>query len=320
LFSLVGNDVSNISIPIYIIDTSLSPSYNLSSSVTSVNTDNSSFIVSLITTGVTNGSKIPYIITGVDTTDISYVNLSGSFLINNSSSFLLFCASKNKITNGNKIFTLSLVDYSISTNVTFIDTNPLPLFQIKTSLTTSYFTYSATVGIRSFSFYLWTNTSVPNNTPTKYILSGITSSDISNDLSGILLSTQNENINVFKTITITSFINPFTLKISSTQSNINPIQIGINYDNTNKKMTVISASDTIRDINSTFLCQLNSTIKIKVTLFAYSSNMTYTLGTQTGTIYYDVSGFQKTTTISYLFIGDVSLNIGSYYQNLFTDS
>jgi len=329
LFSLVGNDVSNVSIPIYIIDTSLSPSYNLSSNVTEVKTDNSTFIISLTTTGISDGTKVPYVISGVDTTDISYVSLTGNFDVSSNNKILSFSASKYKQTNGDKIFTLSLTEYpTISISVQFKDTNPRPEYIIRTIPLSNYFTDTA-----NFSFYLKTNVSVPSNTPSRYLLSGISyntsdntantvkltnidsslnASYVGNVLSGIFLSSQDFlDISASKVVTIPiTYTNPFTLKISSNQPNIPSTYLGINYSASNP-LLFVNPLENMQSNGSTgnYICTPDTIIKMAVILYGYKQNLTYTIGDISGIIFYDISGFQQTTQISYSFTTDVSFSI-----------
>ena len=330
LFSLLGNDVSNISIPIYVIDTSKSPSYNLSSSATAVTTNDTSFNIYLTTTGLSAGYLVPFIISGVDTTAINYIDLSGTFVIDlYGTSMITFFASKNKQNDGDKTFTLTLLDFPISIDVYFTDTNYKPVFEMKSSLTTNYFQIDNTrrntnfIGTNYFYFYLSTNTSVPNNTPTRYYLSGVNTNDISNiDLSGLILSSQNGEITDtvhYKKITILNSYTPQTLLIKASQQNIIPLRIGLNYGIKSPNQTVVPKGNVALDTYKVLKAIPNSIIYLEATLYGYQENYTYYFKKQnrilsSGYVYCDISGFQQTTDISFLFVSDVSFTIGDIYS------
>jgi len=103
-------------------DTSVTPTYTLSRSAASVN-EGGSFTITLTTTGVNNGTSVPYTITGVTSADISNVSLTGNFVIQSGSNTIVFTAMEDSLTEGNESFTIALDGRAESISVTINDTS-----------------------------------------------------------------------------------------------------------------------------------------------------------------------------------------------------
>lgn len=103
----------NISAPSYVEDSTLegstpAVSYGLSANVTEVN-EGGTFGITLDTTGLPNGTLVPYTISGVQSSDIGGVSLTGNFNINSNSDTISFTASEDFFTDGaDEVFALSL--------------------------------------------------------------------------------------------------------------------------------------------------------------------------------------------------------------------
>ena len=74
------------------------PTYSLSSSATTIN-EGQSFVITLDTTNVPNGTNVPYTITGVDSADIGGVSLTGAFTILNNSATVTFNVTEDNLTD-----------------------------------------------------------------------------------------------------------------------------------------------------------------------------------------------------------------------------
>jgi len=110
-------------ISITINDTSLDPTYSLSSSVSTVNEGNS-FSINLITTDVTNGTLVGYTITGVTTADINLGSLTGNFTVNNNAASLPITVTADQtLAEGNEVFNIALDNGADSVAVTIVDTS-----------------------------------------------------------------------------------------------------------------------------------------------------------------------------------------------------
>ena len=126
IFTLTLNNNAD-SIDVTINDTSVQ-TFNLSSSTTSVN-EGSNFTITLNTQGVSNGTNVPYTISGnVTSTDIDDVSLTGgSFTVGaDGTATATFNVTADQLTEGNETFTLSLDNNADSIDVTINDTSNSP--------------------------------------------------------------------------------------------------------------------------------------------------------------------------------------------------
>ena len=99
--------------------------YALSSDSASTN-EGGSFVITLTTTYVTNGTVIPYTITGVTSADIAGANLSGNFTVNNNTATVTVSVTADATTEGSEIFLMTLNALSVTQSVTINDTSTTP--------------------------------------------------------------------------------------------------------------------------------------------------------------------------------------------------
>ena len=104
----------------------LTPTYILTSSAASVN-EGDSFVITLATTNVINGTNIPYTISGVSNSDISDASLTGNFTIQSNTATLTVNISSDITTEGTESFVISLDDLNVTTSVTINDTSLTPV-------------------------------------------------------------------------------------------------------------------------------------------------------------------------------------------------
>lgn len=146
------------------------PTYTLSRSVDSVN-EGSTFSITLTTTNVPDGSTVPYTITGVTSEDISGAPLFGVFTVIGGTATDTFTATADVATEGNEIFTLTLLDGLGSIAVTINDTSLEPAYSLSRSA-------SAVNEGNSFTVTLTTQ-GISNGTLVPYTITGVSSADIS---------------------------------------------------------------------------------------------------------------------------------------------
>ena len=154
--------------------------YALSASASSVD-EGQSFTVTLTTTGLVNGTIIPYTITGVESSDISDASLTGSFIIGTSQVLTITTTEDNFFDDGNDTFLLTLDEVAgKNVSVTINDTSkPDPIY----SLTTS----RDSLGEGETFVITLTATNVLSGTVIPYTITGIQSADISGEpLTGTL--------------------------------------------------------------------------------------------------------------------------------------
>jgi hypothetical protein len=183
------------------------PTYSLSSFMTPE--EGQSIAVTLITTGLANGSTVPYTITGISQADLTVGTLTGNFTISSNTGGLEFRFARDtpfeyetmriSVNNGNTFLDIPITDVPAGNEVLTISPN-----SITTTQTTNV---TITGGAPNTSFEFSFNTEVLNTTPTS-ISHPITSdrgvystSFISDGLSCQLEDDGNGNIRVVKVTT-----------------------------------------------------------------------------------------------------------------------
>ena len=99
--------------------------YSLSSSAANVN-EGSSVTITLTTTNITDGTTIGYLISGIESGDISE-SLTGNFTVTGNTATITFNVVADATTEGAQTMLLSLVGISSSVSVTVNDTSTTPL-------------------------------------------------------------------------------------------------------------------------------------------------------------------------------------------------
>ena len=126
-FNKFNNNVQlQIGTPAPVVEASAVATYALSSSVASVN-EGSSFVITLTTTNIANGTTIPYTITGVTTADLDGESLTSNFTVNNNTATATFNVTADATTEGTETFLLTLNALSTSQSVTINDTSTTPI-------------------------------------------------------------------------------------------------------------------------------------------------------------------------------------------------
>ena len=148
--------------------------YSLSANVTSVN-EGESFTITLLTTGLVNGSIVPYAITGVTSADIGDVNLTGTFIVGTSTVLNFTATEDNTFDDGNETFTLALTDIADkSIAVQIVDSSkPDPVYSLATT--------RQDIGEGETFTITLTATNVLSGTIIPYTITGIESADISGE-------------------------------------------------------------------------------------------------------------------------------------------
>lgn len=97
--------------------------YQLGTDRTTVN-EGGTINVTLLTTGLVNGSLVGYTITGIQQEDLSSGSLTGFFTVNNNTATLAFGIAADQLTEGPEIFTISInADPNVKASVTINDTS-----------------------------------------------------------------------------------------------------------------------------------------------------------------------------------------------------
>jgi hypothetical protein len=164
------------SIAVAIIDTTLTPTYNLSRSAASV-TEGNSFTITLNTTNLPNGYTVPYVISGTNITsaDINGASLTGNFTINGNSASLVINTTWDYLTESTETLTVTINPTIGSSSSISVDIINLlhPTYSLSANPTSLNEGSSFTITLNT--------TDVPNNTLVPYTITGtgITSADIS---------------------------------------------------------------------------------------------------------------------------------------------
>ena len=148
--------------------------YALTASASSVD-EGQSFTVTLTTTGLVNGTIVPYTITGVSSADISDASLNGNFIIGTNQVLSFTTTADNLFDDGNEIFLLSLNDVDgVSVQVNNNDTRKPDATYSLTS-TRDSISEGESVTITLSATNVLSNTSIP------YTITGVSTADISGE-------------------------------------------------------------------------------------------------------------------------------------------
>jgi len=100
-----------------------SPTYVLSSNVTSVN-EGGSFTITLTTTNIPNGTLVPYNVTGIQDLDLTAGVTTSNFTINNNTASVTFTVKNDTITENTETFRLEVTTGSFPfIDITILDTS-----------------------------------------------------------------------------------------------------------------------------------------------------------------------------------------------------
>jgi hypothetical protein len=104
----------------------IAPGFTLTSSAATVN-EGASITITLTTTGILNGTAIPYVISGANifANDSANGVITGNFVIQNNSNTISFAANADLLTEGSEAFTITAG--GASTSVTINDTSTTPV-------------------------------------------------------------------------------------------------------------------------------------------------------------------------------------------------
>jgi hypothetical protein len=112
-----------VSTSLLINDTSVTPiTYAIGRSASSVN-EGSSMTFTLSTTGVVNGTNVPYTITGISANDLTSGSLTGNFTVSNNIATVTITASADQLTEGAETATITLDNNAASSSVVINDTS-----------------------------------------------------------------------------------------------------------------------------------------------------------------------------------------------------
>lgn len=163
-------DQSATSINITINDTSVDPTYTLSAPISVDEGD--TLTVTLVTTDITDGTLVPYTVTGIDNLDLTTGSLTGNFTVTSNSATQDFLLSLDQFTEGTETFTLSLDNGEDSVNVDILDisTTPVPTYSLTANKPNVNEGDSVTFTLET--------TYVTDGTSVAYTISGVSAADI----------------------------------------------------------------------------------------------------------------------------------------------
>jgi len=147
-FTLTLDDTGN-SIAVSIFDTSQSPTYLLSSNISSVS-EGSTVTVTLTSTNVPNGTDVAYTCTGIDSADLSSGSLTGVFTVNGGTASQAFTLASDLVTEGTETMTVALDNGGATLDITVLDTSTTTAGQ-ELFTTTGVNTWTVPAGITSVS-------------------------------------------------------------------------------------------------------------------------------------------------------------------------
>jgi len=147
-----------------------SPTYAIGKSLSAVN-EGSSVTFTLSTTNVVNGTIIPYVITGVSLADLASGALTGNFTLSGNRAIATITLAADALTEGSETMTVSLSSGVASASVVVNDTSRTPHYTLTSS--------TALVNEGSSVTFTLSTANVANGTVLPYVISGISSGDLS---------------------------------------------------------------------------------------------------------------------------------------------
>ena len=149
--------------------------YSLSTSATSIN-ENGSITITLTTTNVLDGTQVPYTINSNSFSSSDWsggeITSSGIFIVNNNTASKTFTSLADTRTDGDKVLSISLVDYpALTVSSTILDTSQCPANGTVKTTTCIGYTKRVTVynGGYSDGICTTTDTDYPNSVDCGYV-------------------------------------------------------------------------------------------------------------------------------------------------------
>lgn len=172
----------------------LSPTYALAASTTSVS-EGGSFTITLTTTNVSDGTQVPYTITGVSSGDIAGEELTGNFNMLLGTATLEIDVTEDLATEGPETFTITLDNVAESVSVSINDTSVAvdPTYTLSASVPSVSEGDDVTITL--------TTEYVADGTNVAYIISGVSSADISEESLSGNLNIQNNTASIILRVT-----------------------------------------------------------------------------------------------------------------------
>ena len=177
-------DGKGVSYSFNIIDTSIAPTYTLSSDITSADENNNNILtITLDTQRVLDNVTVPYTVTGISAADLTSGSLQGNFTIVNNTGSISFTFDPDQITEGTETFSLTLntpdsdgfATGEPNISVTVTDSSQAPTFSLSSLSANEGQTLTVTL----------TTSDVEDGTTVGYTTSGLVVDDISaGNLSG----------------------------------------------------------------------------------------------------------------------------------------
>ncbi len=150
------------------------PTYSLSRSATSVD-EGSSVTFTLTTTGVANGTSVPYSISGITEGDLSSGSLTGNFVVNEGSAEVTVALASDALTDGSETISITAAGQSSSASVNDTSLTPNPFLTPTYTLSRS----SASFNEGSSVTFTLTTTNVADGANVPYSVTGISAGDLS---------------------------------------------------------------------------------------------------------------------------------------------
>ena len=216
-------------------------SYSLATTASTVN-ESGTFTIALSTTGIANGTTLPYTITGIESADISNASLTGNFIVGTTDN-ITFVVTADGLSEGAETFVIALDNGEASGSVVINDTS-------QSVVTPGYSLAVDNASVNEGGTFKITLTAfnVPANTLVPYTITGVDSADIG----GVSLTGNFETgtagleqtFTVTEDATILEGDETFTLTIDGTTVNVNVLI-------TDSSVKVWELRDIFNDVYST---------------------------------------------------------------------
>jgi len=179
--------------------------FELSSSRATVN-EGDNLTITLLTTSVDGGSTFDYTITGISQSDLSAGNITGTFTVDNQSGSIALTIAEDAVSEGVETLTIDLDDVvcdPISVTINDTSTTPAPTYTLSAN---------TPVDEGDTVVFTLTTTNVAAGTILPFTITGISSDDINENLTG------NFTVNNNTAQTIVSLVNDNTTEGTETMT------------------------------------------------------------------------------------------------------
>lgn len=266
-----------------------------------VSTEDDSFTISLATINISNGTSVPYTITGVSSNDIQGATLTGNFTVNDSSASITFNTTPDFLTEGDEIFVLALNNGKAAISVVITDTvtvDDIPTYVLTSNVEEVNEGQQFTVTL--------TTRNVDSGTVLPYNIAGVTTTDINGQpLTGNFVVSNGTATSTFTTTEDVTSEGDETFSIALDGFPSNTLQVIIRDTSTDPTYTLVRSAETIAE-GEEITFTLNTTNVLDNTLVPFTITGITSADIEGASLVDNFNIVNSTASITYRFGYDVT--------------